>query len=69
VPNSAFLRVKALHHEALPLLDLDQVHILLGAGQTPTPRRPRECVVGLGVDRAPGSGLRFVYANARAVVV
>ncbi|KAJ6520230.1 hypothetical protein C8R45DRAFT_1205242 [Mycena sanguinolenta] len=34
-----------------------------------TPRRPRECVVGLGVDYAPGSGLRFVYASARAVVV
>ncbi|KAJ7789593.1 hypothetical protein B0H14DRAFT_3573334 [Mycena olivaceomarginata] len=42
------------------------LHILLGAGQTPTPCRPHECVVGLGVDRAPGCGLRFVYANARA---
>ncbi|KAJ7681322.1 hypothetical protein B0H14DRAFT_3535807 [Mycena olivaceomarginata] len=64
VPNRAFVRGKAP-----PLLHPDQVHILLGAGQTPTPCRPRECVVGLGVDRAPGCGLRFVYANARAVGV
>ncbi|KAJ7769711.1 hypothetical protein B0H14DRAFT_3509426 [Mycena olivaceomarginata] len=64
VPNRVFVRGKAP-----PLLHPDQVHISLGAGQTPTPCRPRECVVGLGVDRAPGCGLRFVYANARAVGV
>ncbi|KAJ7090071.1 hypothetical protein C8R43DRAFT_1050565 [Mycena crocata] len=58
VPNSAFLRLKALHNNSP-----------LHTGADPPPRRPRECVVGLGVDRAPGSGLRFVYAEARAVGV
>ncbi|KAF7347485.1 hypothetical protein MVEN_01504700 [Mycena venus] len=70
VPNSAFLRVKALHNEALPLL---HQHLAADATaklpvQEPAqPRRPRECVVGTGVDYAPGSGLRFVYARAAAV--
>ncbi|KAJ6523574.1 hypothetical protein B0H19DRAFT_1276887 [Mycena capillaripes] len=69
VPNSAFLRVKALHHDAL---ELGLPARVVGAGgkeiQIQT-RRPRECVVGLGVDRAPGSGLRFVYADVRGVGV
>ncbi|KAJ7610901.1 hypothetical protein FB45DRAFT_1066079 [Roridomyces roridus] len=52
VPNSAFLRLKALHNETLT-----------GLGLPTVARRPREAVLGLGVDRAPGSGLRFVYAR------
>ncbi|KAJ7755037.1 hypothetical protein DFH07DRAFT_959604 [Mycena maculata] len=32
--------------------------------RAPAPRRPREALVALGVDRAPGSGLRFVWAGA-----
>ncbi|KAJ6486250.1 hypothetical protein C8R47DRAFT_1216852 [Mycena vitilis] len=103
VPNSAFLRVKALHHDALPLLasssgasyqphpqsfnvnvnvnanahaqanananaahaTVRSSHVGLMEQQTRAvqPRRPRECVVGLGVDYVPGSGLRFVYAE------
>ncbi|KAK7063837.1 hypothetical protein R3P38DRAFT_2756673 [Favolaschia claudopus] len=122
VPNSAFLRLKALHHEALPLLlanapfngVLSSRYLDPMSPSTPTlvnaqttaytnanahpntntnsnsnaptnvkntytydhallanlkPRRPRECVVGVGVDYAFGSGLRFVYAAAKGVEV
>ncbi|KAJ7172245.1 hypothetical protein C8R46DRAFT_1032329 [Mycena filopes] len=74
VPNSAFLRVKALHRGAMAFVggsgerreysNNNYEHDERGAsGSGPlllppaptTPRRPRECVVGLGVDRAPGS--------------
>ncbi|KAJ7931564.1 hypothetical protein B0H13DRAFT_852298 [Mycena leptocephala] len=79
VPNSAFLRVKALHNEAALhthahvsythndayMHGLSQTHD--DARQVQHVRRPRECVVGLGVDYAPGSGLRFVYADAGGV--
>ncbi|KAJ7508698.1 hypothetical protein B0H11DRAFT_1902283 [Mycena galericulata] len=77
VPNSAFLRLKALHnhtlvrgyaYDALRDGDIHGTGNGLPTPPPPAPRRPRECVVGLGVDRPPGSGLRFVYANARGVV-
>ncbi|KAJ7292917.1 hypothetical protein C8J57DRAFT_10163 [Mycena rebaudengoi] len=50
VPNSAFLRLKALHNAGGEL------------SPTPSRRLMRECVVGLSVDNASGSGLRFVYS-------
>ncbi|KAJ7331447.1 hypothetical protein DFH08DRAFT_966446 [Mycena albidolilacea] len=56
------LRARAMPNSAffrvksLPLLDPDQVPIFAGCG------------ADVGVDRAPGCGLRFLHANARAVV-
>ncbi|KAJ7492228.1 hypothetical protein FB451DRAFT_1502065 [Mycena latifolia] len=59
VPNSAFLRLKALHNDARGQG--------LAVPAALAVRRPRECLVALGVDRAPGSGLRFVYAGTVGV--
>ncbi|KAJ7775119.1 hypothetical protein B0H16DRAFT_1684716 [Mycena metata] len=81
VPNSAFLRVKALHNSteagstgAASSSYSAYSYSSAEAGSTtsmPTPslRRPRECVLAVGVDRAGplgarvGSGLRFVFAR------
>ncbi|KAJ6601414.1 hypothetical protein DFH09DRAFT_1302694 [Mycena vulgaris] len=101
VPNSAFLRLKALHNRASGVRDSlresphgskngyastsNASHTAKGAPRSPSPssrnsipndtprapatvRKPRESLVALGVDRAPGSGLRFVYACVDAVV-
>ncbi|KAJ7047055.1 hypothetical protein C8F04DRAFT_1248089 [Mycena alexandri] len=60
VPNSAFLRVNALHWLALVQFNSgENTEAASGtasaAAYPPTPRRPRECVVGLRVEGVGGA--------------